>query len=70
MSDQKRRASGTLAPKPTVKANEKYLSIKAGVEGRRLVSIERLRNLSGYLIRQAQLFVFMTSINGWRRSIC
>ena len=58
MSDQKRRSAGTRAPKATVRANEKHLSAKAGVEGSHPVSIEGLRSLSGYLIRQAQLFVF------------
>jgi len=56
VSDHKRRAGGTLAPKLT-NANETHLP-KAGVHGGRPVSIEGLRSLSGYLIRQAQLFVF------------
>ena len=58
MSDQKRRSAGTLAPKATARANEKHLSAKTSVEGSHHVSIEGLRRLSGYLIRQAQLFVF------------
>ena len=58
MSDQKRRLAGTLAPKSTANASEKRLPAKASVEGSHPVSIEGLRSLSGYLIRQAQLFVF------------
>jgi len=58
VSDQKRRPGGTLAPKATPKASEKRLPGNASVEGSHPVSIEGLRGLSGYLIRQAQLFVF------------
>jgi DNA-binding MarR family transcriptional regulator len=58
VSDQKRRSGGTLAPKATAKANQKPLPAKASVEDSAPVSIEGLRSLSGYLIRQAQLFVF------------
>src|SRR3954469_4982575 len=57
MSDQKRRSGGTLAPKPTVKANEKHLPARSS-DGSPPVRIEGLRSLSGYLLRQAQLFVF------------
>jgi DNA-binding MarR family transcriptional regulator len=59
MSDQKRRPSGgTVAPKATAKADAKRLPAKASVQGSQPVSIEGLRSLSGYLLRQAQLFVF------------
>jgi len=58
VSVQKRRSGGTLAPKATMKANETHAPARAGVEGSHPVSIEGLRSLSGYLIRQAQLFVF------------
>lgn len=58
MSDQKRRAGGTLAPKAAVNANQKHLPAKARVQASQPVSIEGLMSLSGYLLRQAQLFVF------------
>jgi DNA-binding MarR family transcriptional regulator len=54
VSDQKRRAGGTLAPK----ANQKHLPARASVQGGQPVRIEGLTSLSGYLLRQAQLFVF------------
>ena len=58
MSDQKRRPSGgTVAPK-AANANPKRLPAKASIQGSEPVSIEGLRSLSGYLLRQAQLFVF------------
>jgi hypothetical protein len=66
VSDKKRRADGTLAPKPTVKTGEKYLPAKAG-EGSHPISIERLRSLSGYFISQPSSSCFMTSINRCRR---
>ena len=58
MSDQKRRAGGTLAPKTTVKASQKHWPAKTSVQDSHPVSIESLTSLSGYLLRQAQLFVF------------
>lgn len=58
MPGQKRRAGGTLAPNTAVKANHKHLPAKASVQGGHPVSIEGLMGLSGYLLRQAQLFVF------------
>ena len=58
MSDQKRRPSGgTVAPK-AANANPKRSPAKASIQGSEPVSIEGLRSLSGYLLRQAQLFVF------------
>jgi hypothetical protein len=58
VSDQKRRTAGTLAPKLTLRANQKQLPAKSSIQGSQPVSIEGLMGLSGYLLRQAQLFVF------------
>lgn len=62
MSDQKRRSGGTLSPKTTVKPDPKRLAAKANGQGSQPVSIKCLTNLSGYLLRMAQLWVFQDFI--------